>query len=168
MAIRVAYNGAKIGFVFGRRGIVPEAASGFFLPRLIGHSRAMHLVTTGAVYRADDPLLNGLFSETLDKAEAVLPRAIEIAEDVAANMSAVSWAMSRDLIWRAPPSAEDTHLVDSKLLFDLFRGKDNAEGMKSFLEKRPARFMARMERDAPTAWPWWQKVDVSQPKLSKL
>lgn len=85
MTIRVVSKTAKIGFVFARRGLVMEAMSSFFLPRLIGMSRALHLVSTGATYQANDKLLDGLFSEVLDSPEEVLPKAIELAEEMAKN-----------------------------------------------------------------------------------
>ena len=122
MAIRIVSSTAKIGFVFSRRGIIMEAASSFFLPRLIGYSRALHVVTTGAVYPAASDLLNGLFSEVLP-AEKVLPRALEIAEDVAANTSVLCGKLMRDLIWRGGASAEEAHLLDSPILYDLFGSK---------------------------------------------
>lgn len=164
MAIRVAHRSAKIGFVFTRRGLIMEACSSFFLPRLVGWSRASHLVTTGATYPADHRLLENLFSETLDRAEDVLPRALEIAQDIATNTSAVSWSVMRDLMWRGPPSAEQTHLLDSRILFDLFVSKDNKEGIASFMEKRPVNFTGTMQNDAPAAWPWWDYIDTA-PKI---
>ncbi|KAH6702959.1 enoyl-CoA hydratase/isomeras-like protein [Leptodontidium sp. MPI-SDFR-AT-0119] len=158
MSIRIVSSTAKIGFVFARRGIVMEAASSFFLPRLIGYSRATHLVTTGEVLPATNRLLDGLFSEILPQ-ERVLDRAIEIAEDVARNTSLVSTTLMRDLMWRGPGSAEATHLLDSKILIGLFGGEDKREGVRSFLEKRSPRFEGTME-GAPGVWPWWEGVDV--------
>lgn len=117
--IRVALASAKIGFVFARRGLVSEGASSFFLPRLIGFAKALHVVTTGAVYRADDPIFGGLFSETRDTPEAVLARAIELAEDIVRNTSTVSSYLIRELFWRGPGSAEEAHLLDSRVLFGL-------------------------------------------------
>jgi enoyl-CoA hydratase/carnithine racemase len=120
MNIRIASASAKIGFVFARRGLVMEACSSFFLPRLIGHSRAMHVVTTGATYRADDPIWGGLFSETCERAEDVLPRALEIAEDVVRNTSGVSTFLMKEMMYRDMGSAEGTHLLDSRILYELF------------------------------------------------
>jgi len=119
MNIRVAYRGAKIGFVFGRRGLAMEAASSFFLPRLIGLSRTMHLITIGSVYRADDQLMDGLFTELVDSPEETLPRALQIAEDVVQNVSTVSTYMMKEMIWRGPRSAEEAHLLDSRILHGL-------------------------------------------------
>ena len=122
MVIRIASQTAKIGFVFGRRGIVSEAGSAFFLPRLIGYSKALHLVSTGAVYPATHSLLDGLFSEVLPQ-EKVLPRAIELAEEMASQVSTVSIKLMRDMIWRGPQSGEEQHLLDSRILYRLFGSK---------------------------------------------
>jgi len=165
-SIRVVSEKAKIGFVFARRGIVMEAASSFFLPRLIGFSRALHLVTTGAVYPATSSLFGSLFSEILP-AETVLDQAIEIASEVAENTSAVSTKLMRDLMWKNPGSAEETHLVDSMVLFELFGGRDKKEGVESFLEKRKPKFNGRMEVDAPSVWPWWIESEARIDKDKK-
>jgi len=121
MSIRIAYRSAKIGFVFARRGLVMEACSSFFLPKLIGFSKAMHLVTTGATYKASDKLLDGLFSELCDRPEDVLPAAIRVAEEVAGNTSVVSTYLMRNMMYRNPGSAEATHLMDSRIIYELFQ-----------------------------------------------
>ncbi|KAK5048948.1 hypothetical protein LTR84_005369 [Exophiala bonariae] len=159
--IRVAYSKAKVGFVFSRRGIIMEACSSYFLPRLIGHSRALHLTTTGSVYTADNPLFGTLFSELLPSPEATLARALELADEVANNTSTVSTKMMRDLMYRGPDSAEGTHLLDSKVIHGLFGSKDNNEGVQSFMEKRPAKFTGQIPQDAPDAYPWWSPVDIN-------
>lgn len=126
-AIRVAYSKAKIGFVFSRRGIIMEAVSSFFLPKLIGTSRAVHLTTTGAVYPAEHPLFGTLFSETLPSPQATLSRALELADEVAKNTSTISTKLMRDLMYRAPTTAEEAHLLDSRVIYGLFGSKDNTE-----------------------------------------
>ena len=163
MNIRVVSARAKIGFVFARRGIVMEACSSFFLPRLVGLSRAMHLVTTGAVYAASDPLLRELFSEVLPP-EKVLPRALELADEVARNTSVVSTHLMKDMMWRNPGSAEATHLLDSRILLELFNGRDKQEGVDSFLQKRAPEFKGSMVDNAPAVWPWWDPVDTKVPE----
>jgi enoyl-CoA hydratase/carnithine racemase len=160
MAIRLAPKNAKIGFVFARRGLVMEAASSYFLPRLVGLSKAMHLVSTGATYPASHKLYESLFSETLDRPEDVLPRALEIAQGMADNCSGVAWALMRDMMWRNPGTAEETHLLDSRIIYEMFSSSDNKEGVKAFLEKRPVNFTGTVEKDAPGAYPWWTPVDV--------
>lgn len=165
MTIRIAPASAKIGFVFARRGLVMEAASSYFLPKLIGLSNAMHLITTGSVYPASHKLLSGLFSETTQTAEEVLPRALELATEFVENCSGVSWALMRDMMWRNPGTAEEAHLLDSRIIYELFSTPDNKEGVKSFLEKRKVEFKGTMERDAPMAYPWWSPVNiVERPK----
>lgn len=166
--IRIAYSGAKIGFVFARRGLIMEAASSFFLPRLIGLSRALHLTTTGAIYPADHPLLSSLFSEILPTPEATVARALELAAEIAESTSTVSTALMRELMYRGPGSAEATHLLDSRLLWELFEKRDNEEGVRSFLEKRKPVFRGGFNEnsadDVPDAYPWWEPVDVGVPR----
>ncbi|KAM5475450.1 hypothetical protein MauCBS54593_001139 [Microsporum audouinii] len=169
--IRLVTAEAKIGFVFSRRGLIMEAVSSFFLPRLIGYSRALHITTTGSTYPAGHPLLKDLFSEILSTPEATVARALELADDIALNTSTISTSLMRDLMYRGPDSAEATHLLDSSLIYPLFGNKDNEEGVKSFFEKRSPQFKGSFNNpnDVPAAYPWWKQVDVSPPKLnSKL
>ena len=166
MAIRVASQDAKFGVVFARRGIVMDAASSYFLPRLIGYSKALHLVTTGGVYPAKSPLWEGLFGELLPPAQ-VLPRALAIAEEVIENTSMVSNKVIRDLIWRGPGDVEAAHLLESEMLINTMRSKDHEEGRISFLEKRPPQFKGTMQNDAPPSWPWYNVLDVEEPKEKK-
>ncbi|RVD82030.1 uncharacterized protein DFL_009874 [Arthrobotrys flagrans] len=169
MTIRVAYRAAKIGFVFSRRGLVMEACSSFFLPRLIGMAKALHLVTTGATYRADDPLVEGLFTSLADSPEEVLPKALGLAEDIVKNTSTLAAYLMKEMMYRDTGSAEAQHLLDSRLIYEMFSSVDNKEGVKSFLEKRPPNFTGTIQKDAPSAYPWWQPVSVlGWPKLSRL
>lgn len=124
-------------------------------------SKALHLVTTGSVYPANHKLFDGLFSELLPSPEAVLPRALELADEIARNTSVVSTSLMREMMYRNPGSAEATHLMDSAVIYGLFGGKDNNEGVKSFMEKRDPKFTATMREDAPSAYPWWDPIDTS-------
>ena len=167
--IRLACKSAKIGFVFSRRGLVMEACSSYFLPRLIGLSRAMHLTATGSIYPASHPLLNELFSEVLPTPEATLARALDLAEDIANNTSNVSLNINKALMHHGADSAEGAHLLESKVLAGLFGCKDNEEGVKSFLEKRAPHFQGKMPDDAPSVYPWWEPLDIAgSPKASGL
>lgn len=123
ISARIAYEGGKYGFVFARRGITMESASSFFLPRLIGHSRTMYLLTTGGVFPPNSPHFGHLFQETLPKAEQVLPRAIELATEIAETVSPLANYLNKELVWRGGGSAEEAHLIDSAVLYHMFSGK---------------------------------------------
>ena len=120
MNIRIVSSTAKIGFVFARRGLVMEAVSSFYLPRLIGHSRAMQAVTTGSTYPATHKVWDGLFADVCERPDQVLPRALEVAEEVAANTSSVSTYLMKELMYRDRGSPEAQHLLDSRTIFQLF------------------------------------------------
>lgn len=163
--IRVACASSKISFAFSRRGLSMEACSSFFLPKLVGMSRALHLLTTGATYLASDPLLSNLFSKILPTPEETVASALEIAEEIAAGTSTVSTKVIRDMMYRGPGSAEEAHLLESKLFLGMLMSKDSAEGMKSFIEKRDVNFKGNMKRDAPVGWPWWEVDGELESKL---
>jgi enoyl-CoA hydratase/carnithine racemase len=144
--IRIIAKGTKVGFPFARRGITMESNSSFFLPRLIGYSNAMYLLTTGDVYPAESRWFKDLFQEILDKREDVLPRALELATTLAEKTSVLAGYLNRELMWRNPGSAEGTHLVDSPVLYHMFQG----EYVYIFPLSSAVRFLRRMlgERDA--------------------
>jgi len=160
MTIRIAYENAKVGFVFSQRGVVMEAASSFFLPRLVGYSKALYLTTTGGVFPASSPHFGDLFAETLPTPEAVLPRALELAAQIASQTSPISTYLMREMMYRNPGSAEGAHLLDSLLMVQLYDGEDKKEGMQSFLEKRPVNFKGDFKAGTPGAVPWWEPLDV--------
>src|SRR5262249_50256835 len=137
MDIRICAANAKIGFVFARRGIVPEAASSYFLPRRVGMERATEWVFTGRVFGAAEALAAGLVSRVVE-ADLVLPTALALAREIADNTSAVSIALARQLLWRmlGAQSPYEAHRVDSKCIFTMGRSKDAYEGVSAFLEKR--------------------------------
>ncbi|RPB03394.1 enoyl-CoA hydratase/carnithine racemase [Choiromyces venosus 120613-1] len=163
--IRIARKGARIAFPFTQRGLIPEACSSWFLPKLIGHSRAMHILTTGETLPAQHKLLDGLFSEVIEgPPEKVLERGVQIAEGISGKTSLVSTYLTKVLMWRGPGTAEETHLLDSEIIYQMFAGVDKEEGLRSFLEKREPKFPGVVPRDLPkNLVPWWEEVDVAFP-----
>jgi len=156
MDIRVASTDARFGFVFARRGIVPEACSSWFLPRLVGISQAAEWCYTGRVFGADEALAGGLV-RSLHAPDELLPAAQALAEEIASNTSAVSIALTRAMLWRMlgqdhPMAA---HEVDSPGIAYLGKSADAREGVVSFLEKRPPRFADTVTGDMPPFYPWW-------------
>jgi len=141
MDIRLAGESARFGFVFARRGLVPEAASSWFLPRVVGISQAMEWVATGRVFPAAEALAGRLVSRVLPDAE-LLPAALAIGAEIAENTSAVSVAASRHLLWSMLGASGpwEAHRRDSRLIAELGAGQEAAEGVAAFLEKRPPRF----------------------------
>ncbi|SMR54848.1 unnamed protein product [Zymoseptoria tritici ST99CH_3D1] len=158
--IRVVWSGAKIGFVFSQRGVIAEACSSFFLPRLIGTSRALQLAITGSVYPANHKAFDGLFSELVDRQQDVLPRALEVAELLAEKTSTVSTFMIREMFYRGVGSAEEAHLLESRVMANLRESSDNQEAVDAFMQKRPAKFTGSMQSDYPPAYPWFSRVDT--------
>lgn len=154
--IRIAADSARFGFVFARRGVVPEAASSWFLPRVVGISQAMEWVATGRVFDAAEALAGRLVSRVLPGVE-LLPAAYRIAAEIVENTSAVSVALSRQMLWSMLGASTpwEAHRLDSQAMFRLGQGPDAAEGITAFLEKRPAKFPARIGDylDVVPAWP---------------
>ena len=157
MDVRIAATTAKMGFVFSRRGVVPEAASTWFLPRLVGIAQAATWAYTGRVFGAEEALAGGLVSETVEPA-ALLPTARALALDIAQNTSAVSVALIRQMLWRllGADHPREAHTLDSLGMWHTGRSADAREGVTSFLEKRPPRFTGRPSKDMPAFYPWWR------------
>ena len=126
-----------------------EAASSFFLPRLIGHSKAIYLTTTGSILPASSSHFGDLFHELLPSSEAVLPRALELASQLVTQTSTVSTYLIREMMWRGPPSAEGAHLLDSELMVQLYDSEDKKEGFRAFLEKRAPKFKGNLLEGMP-------------------
>jgi enoyl-CoA hydratase/carnithine racemase len=156
MDIRIASTSARFGFVFSRRGVVPEACSSWFLPRIVGISQALEWVFSGRVFDAAEALAGGLVKEVVPP-ECLLDRAREIAREIADNTSAVSVALSRQMMWRmlGADHPMEAHKVDSRGIAQMGRASDVREGVKSFLEKRPPNFSMKPSTDMPTFYPWW-------------
>jgi len=155
MDIRLASEKARFGFVFARRGIVPEAASSWFLPRLVGIAQAMEWVATGRVFDAAEALKGGLVSEVLAE-EDLLPRARELAREIIDNTSAVSVALCRQMLWQMLGASHpmEAHRIDSAGVAYMGASADGREGVMSFLEKRPAQFPMKPSQDMPDFYPW--------------
>lgn len=157
MDVRLASRDARMGFVFARRGIVPEAASSWFLPRLVGIAQAMEWVATGRVFGADEALAGRLVSRVLPP-EALLPAARALAREIADHTSAVSVALSRQMLWRmlGADHPMEAHRLDSRAIYAMGRSPDAYEGVSSFLEKRPPSFPMKVSADMPAFFPWWK------------
>ena len=156
MDIRIASTAARIGFVFARRGVVPEAASTWFLPRLVGPSQAAEWVFTGRVFPAEEALAGRLVSRVVEPA-LLLPVARELALEIAQNTSAISVALARQMMWRllGADHPMEAHRLDSRGMDWTGRSADAHEGVTSFLEKRAPRFIQRPSTDMPPFYPWW-------------
>ena len=156
MDIRIAADDAKIGFVFARRGIVPEAASSWFLTRAVGISRAMEWVATGRVFPATEGLAAGLFRSVHPKDE-VLGAAQALGREIAENTAPVSVALARQMLWKmlGADHPMEAHRVDSMGIHTRGASADAREGVLSFLEKRPAKFPMKVSDGMPEWFPWW-------------
>ncbi len=158
MDIRIASETAKMGFVFARRGITPEACSGWFLPRVVGISQALEWVMTGRVFTAKEALDGGLVSRVLPP-DDLLPAARELAREIAENTSAISVVLARQMMWRmlGADHPMEAHKIDSKCIYYMGKSPDSYEGVNSFLEKRPAKFTMKPSKDMPDFFPWWEE-----------
>ena len=162
MDIRLASTESKLGFVFSKRGIVPEAASSWFLPKVVGLSRALEWTMTGRVFGAEEALAGGLV-RSLHEPDDLLPAARELATEIASSTSAISVAMSRQMLWRIPsaPHPMAAHRVDSAAVPQMGAAADAKEGIASFFEKRPAEFTQGPSTDMPEVYPWWEDPTFS-------
>jgi enoyl-CoA hydratase/carnithine racemase len=158
MDVRIASSAARFGFVFARRGVVPEACSSWFLPRIVGISRAAEWVYSGRVFDAQEALAAGLVSRVVPP-EELLPAAYALAREIAENTSAVSVALSRQMLWRmlGADHPMEAHRIDSKGIYWMGSSPDAAEGIASFKEKRKPRFGMRASSDMPPYYPWWRE-----------
>ncbi|MGM0583490.1 MAG: crotonase/enoyl-CoA hydratase family protein [Pseudomonadota bacterium] len=160
MDIRLASTDARFGFVFARRGIVPEACSSWFLPRAVGISKALEWSYSGRVFDAQEALEGGLV-RSLHAPEELLPAAREIAREIADNAAPVSVALTRQMMWRMLGTEDpmDAHRVDSRAIAARGVAEDVKEGVASFKEKRAPEFPNRVSRDMPGFFPWWDDKD---------
>nr|WP_316629251.1 crotonase/enoyl-CoA hydratase family protein [uncultured Brevundimonas sp.] len=156
MDIRLASETARFGFVFTRRGIVPEAASSWFLPRVVGVSKALEWCYSGRVLDAQEALDGGLV-RSLHAPEDLLPAARAIAREIVENTSPVSVALTRQMLWRGLGQSHpmEAHRIDSRAILSRTASADAAEGVASFLEKRAATYPDAVSKDMPDFYPWW-------------
>lgn len=157
MDIRLASDTAKFGFVFAKRGIVPEACSSYFLPRLVGIQQATEWVYTGRVFPAVDAERAGLV-RSVHAADDLLRAANELAREIADNTAPVSVALSRQMLWRMLGASHpmDAHRVDSRGIMERGRSADSKEGVVSFLEKRSAVYPDKVSAGLPDIFPRWE------------
>ena len=158
MDIRLAAKGARFGFVFARLGLVPEACSSWFLPRVVGISKALEWIYSGRVYPVEEAHAAGLV-RSLHEPDELLPAAREIAREIADNTAPVSIALSRQMLWKllGADHPMEGHRVDSAGIYTLGQSPDAHEGVASFLEKRAPRFRMSPSKDMPDYYPWWQE-----------
>ena len=162
MDIRIASEDAKFGFVFARRGIVPEGASMWFLPRVVGISQALDWCMSGRIIPVSEAADTGLVREVVPAAD-LLSRAQEIAEDIGSNAAPVSVALTRQMLWRGLGMAHpmEAHRIDSRGVLARGRSADAMEGVSAFLQKRSAKFPNRVSTEIPDYFPWWAEPEYS-------
>jgi len=158
MDIRLAASNARYGFVFARRGIVPEACSSWFLPRIVGISQALEWCYSGRVFDAEEAKAGGLV-RSIHTPDDLSLAARALATEIAENTSAVSVAMTRAMMWRLMSTDHpmEAHKIDSRAIYRLSRGADAKEGIASFLEKRRPAYPDKVSEDMPDFYPWWDE-----------
>src|SRR3954470_232275 len=158
MDIRIASENARFGFVFSQRGIVPEAASSWFLPRIVGISQALEWCYTGRVFPAQEALAGRLVSKVVPP-DDLLPTARALAKEFVTKTAPVSVALIRQMMWRMLGADDpmEAHKVDRRGIYTRGRSDDVKEGVVSFLEKRPAKFTNTVSKDMPSYFPWWDE-----------
>jgi len=164
MDIRIASEAAKkVGFVFNRRGVVPEGCCTYFLPRIVGINKAAELILTGRLFDAREGLELGLFNRVVPP-EELMPTALGIAREIADNTSAISTALARQLLWKTLGETEPmkTHRLESEGFRYMLLSEDVKEGVTSFIEKRPPDFSMKPSSDMPDFYPWWKELPFSE------
>ena len=157
MDIRLCAEGAKFGFVFARRGLVPEAGSSWFLPRIVGLPQALRWCLSGRVFDAAEALRGGLVEQVVP-ADQLLAKAREIAQEIVEHTAPVGIALTRQMLWRftAEPTPYRTLSLDGPMAKHLGGGPDVREGVAAFLDKRAPRFPGQVSTDMPPHYPWWE------------
>ena len=155
--VRLASDQARFGFVFNNRGIVPDACSSWFLPKIVGISSALELTYSGRIIDASEALKLNLVSSIHDS-ENLLNNAIDFVKNMVKNSAPVSIALTRQMLWRSLEGSGpyDAHVVESKAIDSRGASEDAKEGVSSFLEKRGAEFKNKVSLDMPSFFPWWK------------
>ena len=160
MDVRICSDKAKFGFVFAKRGIVPEACSSWFLPKIVGISNALQWCLSGKIFQPTEALEKGLITEITSE-EDLLKRAKEIASDFVDSTSSLSVTLIRQMLWKmlGADHPMEAHKVDSRGVYFLGKTGEASEGVLSFLEKRDPNFPGKVSKDLPEFYPWWTEKD---------
>ncbi len=160
MDIRIASETARFGFVFNRRGINPEAASSWFLPRIVGISKALEWCYSGKVFPAQEALEGGLI-RSIHKPDELMDAAKAIAREMADNTAAVSTTLTRQMMWKMLGASHpmEAHIVDSAAIYRRGQSEDAKEGVMSFLEKRQPTYPVKVSDGMPDFFPWWDEPE---------
>ena len=160
MDVRICSEKAKFGFVFAKRGIVPEACSSWFLPKIVGISNALQWCLSGRIFQPQEALEKGLVSEVTSEDE-LLKRAEEIAGDFVNATSSISVTLIRQMLWKmlGADHPMEAHKIDSRGVYYLGKSGEASEGVLSFLEKREPNFPGKVSKDLPEFYPWWDEKD---------
>lgn len=158
MDVRIASTAARFGFVFTRRGVTPEACSSWFLPRIVGISKALEWNLSGRVFSAEEAL-NGRLVSAVHPPDELIPAARALAREIADNAAPVSVALTRQMMWRMLGADDpmEAHKIDSRAIITRGASADAREGVTAFLEKRASQFTGRVSRDMPAFFPWWRE-----------
>lgn len=165
MDIRMASEKARYGFVFTKRGVVPEACSSWFLPRIVGISQALEWTYAGRIFDAQEAFQKRLV-RSLHAPEDLMKAARELAQEFAHQTSAISVALARQMMWKmlGADHPMEAHQVDSQGIYHTGKSADAKEGVVSFLEKRPPVFPGKVSQDMPEFFPWFETRDFKPPK----
>ena len=157
--IRIGTSHSRYGFVFAKRGIVPDGCASWFLPKIIGIPKALELCYSGKIINSDEALKLGLIDYLVEE-DKLLEKAFELSDLYLNHSSPVSVAMTRHMIWSlsAEDSPENAHIIESKLINSRGASEDAKEGVMSFLEKRDAKFSNKVSTDFPDDFPWRESI----------